>query len=206
MHSLGPCITVPMAVIGNGLGILGWANNGGRGWTSTGVMWETCMRSLSCLLICDYFAMMIRSQLEKKKFLTGIVAERQVFMLENYLKGTTWTSVFWDHLGDCCNFISHGILQFMPDFLHLPYKLCQMQPPFSASVWLSYVQTRGIENKCSLCPVPTSMHDSLKTSEPCSRCQWEHQKKPACDWKCDPSYQPNFPTEGNEHTNSRTVS
>ncbi len=29
-----------MAVIGNGLGILGWANNGGRGWTSTGVTWD----------------------------------------------------------------------------------------------------------------------------------------------------------------------
>jgi hypothetical protein len=33
--------------------------------------------------------MMIRSQLEKKKFLTGFVAERQVFMLENYLKAAT---------------------------------------------------------------------------------------------------------------------
>jgi hypothetical protein len=33
--------------------------------------------------------MMIRSRLEKKKFLTGIVAERQVFMLENCLKGAT---------------------------------------------------------------------------------------------------------------------
>ncbi len=146
-----------MAVIGNGLGILGWANNGGRGWTSTGVMWETCMRSLSCSLICDYFAMMIRSQLEKKKFLTGIVAERQVFMLENYLKAATWTSVFWDHLGDCCNFISHGILQFMPDFLHLPYKLCQMQPPFSASVYmykLEVLKTSALSAQCPhLCTI-----------------------------------------------------
>jgi hypothetical protein len=92
----------------------------------------------------------------------------------------------------------------MPDFLHLPYKHCQMQPPFSASVYMYKLEV--LKTSASLCPVPTSMHDSLKTSEPCSRCQWEHQKKPACDWKCDPSYQPHFPTEGNQCHNHGPIS
>lgn len=204
MHSLRPCITVPMAVIGNGLGILGWANNGGRGWTSTGVMWETCMRSLSCFANLWLFCHddQIPAWEEKVSYRhccweTGVHA---------------WKLSQSRHMNFSFLRSSWRLLQF-----HQPWNSpihARLSPPSLQALPNAatlqciclYVQTRGIENKCSLCPVPTSMHDSLKTSEPCSRCQWEHQKKPACDWKCDPSYQPHFPKEGNQCHNHGPIS